>query len=240
MPALNFTVDLTALESSNQQKQRHRMVLALVLLLIALIIVVVKSRYVWFQFSKTPSEGLQDRRVTIAEPQGKKVLSFHRVRKPDQVQETSVVSTLPTIIKSDIKERVVVPYAEVISGLGQYQIMYSHDSSIHLPLQRNSKLSKATQRVSISSDNIEIVSPSLEDKYPLLARSMNLQGSVVLLARIDAAGNIESLQVLSGPEILATAAQEVLKQWHFKPHYQAGQAVETDARITVNFAILTQ
>lgn len=118
--------------------------------------------------------------------------------------------------------------------------MYSHDPSIHLSLQRWSKLSKATQRVSVSSDSTEIVSRRLENKYPLLARSMNLQGSVVLLARIDAAGNIESLQVLSGPEILVGAAQEVFKQWHFKPRYEEGQAVETDARIRVNFAIVTQ
>jgi TonB family protein len=200
---------------------------------------------VWLQSSsKSPSEVLQDKHVPIANPREKKILSFHGVRRPKQVQETPPLSMPQTNVKSDIEksdiEEKIVPYAEVISGLGEHQFIYNHDSSIHLPLQRSSKLSKATQQVNFSSDNIEIVSGRLEAKYPLLARSMNVQGSVVLLARIDAVGNIESLQVLSGPEILARAAQEAVKQWHFKPKYQAGRAVEVDTRITVNFAIFAQ
>jgi outer membrane biosynthesis protein TonB len=38
---------------------------------------------------------------------------------------------------------------------------------------------------------------------------------------------------------LAAAAQEAVKQWHFKPHYEGTQAIETQARITVNFTIST-
>jgi protein TonB len=47
------------------------------------------------------------------------------------------------------------------------------------------------------------------------------------------------LQILSGPSILAAAAREAVKQWHFKPYLQNGQPVETQARITVNFTIST-
>lgn len=105
MPTLNFTVDLAALESSNQQKQRHRMMLALVLLLIALIAVVVRSRDTWFQgFSKPPSEVLEDTRVTSAKAQENKFLSFHRLTRRDQGHETRSLSTLPTIMKSDLKK----------------------------------------------------------------------------------------------------------------------------------------
>jgi protein TonB len=68
---------------------------------------------------------------------------------------------------------------------------------------------------------------------------MKVQGAVVMRALIDKAGNIENLQVLSGPSVLATAAREAVKQWHFKPLYQAGQPVETETRITVNFTIST-
>jgi len=45
--------------------------------------------------------------------------------------------------------------------------------------------------------------------------------------------------VLSGPAILSAAAREAVKQWRFKPYLQAGQPVETEARITVNFTIST-
>jgi outer membrane biosynthesis protein TonB len=50
---------------------------------------------------------------------------------------------------------------------------------------------------------------------------------------------IQDLRVLGGPPILANAAQEAVRQWHFKPHYQGVEAVETQARITVNFTIST-
>ena len=44
--------------------------------------------------------------------------------------------------------------------------------------------------------------------YPLLAQHMNVQGSVVLQAVIGADGIIQDLHVLSGPAILAAAAQQ--------------------------------
>lgn len=217
------------------------MILALVLLLAALIIVVVKSRDVWFRFfSNSASEELQNTPIKSAIPQDSNNRSFHRVRRPMRLKATPPVPTLPVEIQSEIQERIAAPYAEVISSLGQSQMIYRRDSSIRLPLRHGSTLSNAMQRVTLSSENIEVVSQRPHPGYPLLAKPMNVQGSVALLARIDSAGNIETVQVLSGPEILARAAQDVLKQWHFRPHYQAGKAVETDARITVNFAIITE
>ena len=56
-------------------------------------------------------------------------------------------------------------------------------------------------------------------------------------AVIGADGNIENLQVVSGPAILTAAAQQAVRQWRFKPYLQNGEAVETKARITVNFSI---
>ncbi len=73
--------------------------------------------------------------------------------------------------------------------------------------------------------------------YPLLAQHMNVQGSVVLKALIGTDGTIEELHVLSGPAILAAAAQQAVREWHFKPVVQNGQRVETMAKIVVNFSI---
>lgn len=73
--------------------------------------------------------------------------------------------------------------------------------------------------------------------YPLLGQHMNVQGSVILQALIGADGIIENLHVLSGPSILTIAAQQAVREWHFKPYVQNGQRVETTARITVNFNI---
>jgi protein TonB len=62
---------------------------------------------------------------------------------------------------------------------------------------------------------------------------------VILEALIGKNGNIQNLRVLSGPAILSDAARDAVKQWHFKPYLMAGQPVETQARITVNFTIST-
>jgi protein TonB len=99
--------------------------------------------------------------------------------------------------------------------------------------------SNAAERVQMSADAAEVVSRPVEPGYPLLARQMKVQGSVILQALIGRDGLIQDLRVLSGPPILANAAQEAVKQWHFKPHYQGADAVETQAKITVNFTIST-
>ena len=74
-------------------------------------------------------------------------------------------------------------------------------------------------------------------EYPMLARQMKVQGSVLMQALIAASGKIEELRVISGPAILSAAARQAVMQYHFKPYLQDGQPMETSARVTVNFAI---
>jgi protein TonB len=99
--------------------------------------------------------------------------------------------------------------------------------------------SNAAEHVQMSADTVEIVRQPVKPGYPLLARQMKVQGSVILQALIGRDGLIQDLRVLSGPPILASAAQEAVKQWHFKPHFQGTAPVETLAKITVNFTIST-
>ena len=94
-------------------------------------------------------------------------------------------------------------------------------------------------KVTVSRDVAERVEHSVAPSYPLLAKQMKVQGAVVLQALIDKGGHIQRLHVVSGPAILAAAAQEAVKQWRFKPYYQNGQPVETEARVSVNFTIST-
>jgi periplasmic protein TonB len=98
----------------------------------------------------------------------------------------------------------------------------------------------ATGRVHLSPGAAELLSRPVEPNYPLLAKQMKVQGAVVLEALIGRDGNIQDLHVLSGPTILSAAAREAVKQWRFRPYLQSGLAVETEARITVNFTISTQ
>ncbi len=94
-------------------------------------------------------------------------------------------------------------------------------------------------RVRISPEALQVLAHPVDPNYPLLAREMKVQGSVILDAFIGRDGSIQALKIVSGPTILATAAMEAVRQWRFKPYLQGGQAVETEARITVNFTIST-
>ncbi len=95
----------------------------------------------------------------------------------------------------------------------------------------------AAERERLSSAAVPELRQAVDSTYPLLGQHMKVQGSVVLQAVIGADGAIENLTVLSGPAILATAAQQAVRQWRFKPYLQNGQPVETKTRITVNFSI---
>jgi len=97
----------------------------------------------------------------------------------------------------------------------------------------------AADRMQMSSDTSEIVTYPVRPNYPLLARQMKVQGSVILQAMIGRDGIIQNLRVMSGPHILAGAAEDAVRQWHFKQHFQNSEAVETQAKITVNFTIST-
>lgn len=97
----------------------------------------------------------------------------------------------------------------------------------------------AAERVQMSTDASAVVTRPVSPNYPLLARQMKVQGSVILQALIGRDGIIQNLRVVSGPHILASAAEDAVRQWHFKPHFQGSEAVETQAKITVNFTIST-
>ena len=107
------------------------------------------------------------------------------------------------------------------------------------PATAASVTTNATERVQMSAGAAEVVSQPVQPGYPMLARQMKVQGSVILQALIGRDGTIQDLHVLSGPAILANAAQEAVRQWRFKPHYLGSDAVETQAKITVNFTIST-
>ncbi len=99
--------------------------------------------------------------------------------------------------------------------------------------------SNAAERVAMSSDASEMVTKTVKPTYPMLARQMKVQGSVILQALIGRDGIIQNLSVVSGPAILASAAEDAVRQWHFRPHIEGAEAVETEAKITVNFTIST-
>lgn len=73
--------------------------------------------------------------------------------------------------------------------------------------------------------------------YPALARSVRIQGPVILDAVISKAGTIEHLQLVSGHPMLVPAALAAVSQWRYRPYILNGEAIEVETRITVNFVL---
>jgi periplasmic protein TonB len=71
--------------------------------------------------------------------------------------------------------------------------------------------------------------------YPANARTMHIQGSVLLEALIGKDGSVKSLKVIKGHPVLAKAATDAVKQWRYKPYLLNGQPVDVETQITVNF-----
>jgi len=77
----------------------------------------------------------------------------------------------------------------------------------------------------------------IEPAYPALARQIHREGRVELRAIIGTDGNIQSLQVVAGDPLFVQSAVEAVQQWHYKPTYLNGQAVEIDTYITVVYTM---
>lgn len=77
----------------------------------------------------------------------------------------------------------------------------------------------------------------VEPQYPAVAKQIHLEGVVILNAIISRDGNIERVNVASGPGLLAVAAREAVRQWKYRPYFLNGEPVEVETQITVNFTL---
>jgi periplasmic protein TonB len=256
LPELN-----PAFGDDSEQKQRRQMLIALALLLLALILVLIKDRDFWFppEAPATASEPEPtEQSAPQAQTQGQNPLtattakpsvperSKAKPRNPPPAVTPSPAPALAPVVTS----RTVLPplEVEVVAG-DEHRTVHAGTNSVKVDLQprtpvtpssESGEVADATGRVHLTAGAAQILSRPVEPNYPLLAKQMKVQGAVVLEALIGRDGNIQDLHILSGPPILSSAAREAVKQWRFKPYLQSGQAVETEARITVNFTISTQ
>jgi protein TonB len=248
--------------------QRKRMLIALGILLLALGAVIVKDWDFWFPSRGEAGEAAVRRRKSVMPPETPSVpeTTTHE-RKPAKPAAPASASAPAEAPFKATTERAVLPplQVEVVAG-NQHLSVPAKSNAIHLDVgsgatgvgagatassagTTSSRPSSGTtapntvagarNRVQLSPQTAQSVSLSVPPDYPLLARQMKVQGAVSLRVLIARDGTIQELEILSGPDILATAAREAVKQWHFKPYLQNGQPVETQTRITVNFTIST-
>ncbi|HMH06476.1 MAG TPA: TonB family protein [Terriglobales bacterium] len=264
LPEENELTELSPTFGDNsEQKQRRQMLIALAILLLALILVLVKDRDFWFPTApatlseaepveQTAPEG-QTQAQTRATTTAAKATTAERSKARPRTPPAAVTPTPAPGLAPVVTSRTVLPplEVEVVAG-DEHRTVQAGTNAVKVDLQPRTpvttarassdsgEVADATGRVHLSPGAAEILSRPVEPNYPLLAKQMKVQGAVVLEALIGRDGNIQDLHILSGPAILSAAAREAVKQWRFKPYLQSGQAVETEARITVNFTISTQ
>jgi TonB family protein len=252
---------------SAEPTQRRTMVIALTLLLVALGVVLYRDRDFWFPDTQdaddqallqgTAPASTSPPQTTVADPVAPSHQKAHPPKSQPNASSSADVSAPP--MTATTTRTVLAPLeVEVVAG-DVHRTINPGTNSVKVDLRAGSPpqpvspspaasvatdtaaglTSKAAEHVQMSVGTAEVVSRQVTPAYPMLARQMKVQGSVTLQALIGRDGLIQDLRVLSGPPILAGAAREAVRQWHFKPHYQGAEAVETQANITVNFTIST-
>jgi TonB family protein len=73
--------------------------------------------------------------------------------------------------------------------------------------------------------------------YPVAAKLMGVQGTVLLGATIARDGHIRKLEVLAGPPQLQQPALDAVKQWVYAPYLLDGEPVEVQTDINVVFSL---
>src|SRR6266851_10152109 len=248
-------INLTPFETAPKQKWLGILLLALAVLGA---FVLVSLYFGWFrnilpgasnEVGVSTSDANAEKPGHVSLARSRRTSSKHHADAVVPPASEAQLAFAPGVTEAAIRSPLAV---EVISGGGRRQIIGTRDDSIYLDLRDKSVAApdvvnanagygtgeiNAAERIRLSSGAAELASPPVGSLDPLLAKQQTMEGAVVLLARIDKDGNIQNLQVISGPEMLFAAAREAVKQWRFKPYYQSGQAVETEAQITVKFAI---
>ena len=259
--------DRTFLDSAQShadraERQRRMMAAALGLLVIGLAGVLYVERDFWFSHeeqTQTPSAAVGTPVTAANQKHGaashKKKHSASRSNDAVDAGDSSAITATRTVLPPLQVEVIASTYRRTIHPASNSVMVDLQDGSTTFhPIAAASQsdagrndsaetaasiTSNAADRAQVSSLTSDVVTHSVVPDYPMLARQMKVQGSVILEAMIGRDGLIQDLHVLSGPPILAGAAQEAVKQWHFRPHYQGAEPVETQTKITVNFTIST-
>lgn len=234
------------------KKAHQRELIALGLLVVALAVVMLREHDFWFgsndefEADTTQSNAVHQGKKTATAKSGK---SFVAKAVTSKNHKTSTTSTAPAASEtasntSDSEAPAVVTNRAVLPPLDIEVVAGDKHSTVHA----GSNVTKVeipgdSARTSASASALEpqptnaAVREPIGSLYPLLGQHMKVQGSVILQAVVGVDGTIQNLRVISGPAILTAAAQQAVREWHFKPYLLNGQAVETKATITVNFSI---
>jgi len=71
--------------------------------------------------------------------------------------------------------------------------------------------------------------------YPIFAKEAHVEGDVVIRTTIDKNGNVNHMEVVSGPTMLRQSALDALGRWKYVPSKLDGQPVSVQMLVTIKF-----
>jgi TonB family protein len=226
-----------------EQTQPRKQLIALTILLVTFCALLVKDHAFWFGGDSTDTDLVTPAVAHAATPEPVVTAEPIAVNHPAPVAKKQARTRVmpieqPTHAAVVTTDRTSVPPLDIEIVNGNKHSKF-HPTNKPANVEIADAIAPTTNAAERQPMATTIPAPetTLYDAYPRLAGQTKVQGSVVLQAIIGADGNIQDLHVLAGPSIMIPAAQQAVRQWKFKPYYLNGQAVETKARIIVNFTI---
>ena len=238
-----------AVDSASAAQHRRKLFLAMIILFATLIVILVRDTQLWLSNDAPVAEddtwvgpSASSSTSTAQTPAPAVNVAKHFAAKPSPEKSAAEKPVAPPPIVATDRTPLPPLGISVASGNNWRGVRLNTSSASTNSARVAStpvttpQIEKVSQRA-VTPAPVQAPDRTVIAEYPLLARQMKVQGSVLMQALIAANGVIEDLRVISGPAILAAAARQAVMQYHFKPYLQKGQPVETSARVTVNFAI---
>lgn len=222
---------------SSERAQSRRMLFALILLMIAIAVVAFRDRQFLFEsepvLGHQPAQAIQTSQAQIPDREVQNSSLVPQTAEPVQSQASAKTASAVTQTAQQSKIQAVEPKSlttrpttSKAAGVGQKHLGAGPSAA--------KVTAQAAQRAHVADISVQDPNAAL---YPRLDQRTKVEGSVELQALVGTDGSIQELHVLRGPAVLGSAAREAVLQWKFKPFTENGVAVETYARITVNFTI---
>jgi protein TonB len=173
--------------------------------------------------------------------------------KPVTVERTAsqVVSTMPTI---PVQGNSLQPPTTILHGTPKDDLAPMQDFTRMTDLGSATDLlanvgNAAVRAVTVAparpskplrvSDGVSagMLTTPIRPIYPAIAIAAHVEGKVIVEAVISKGGAIESLHVVSGPEMLRASAMDAIRAARYQPYKLNGEPTDVQTTITVNFRI---
>lgn len=223
---------------ASERAQAKRMLVALALLMVAIAVVAYRDRQFLFESEPVqvqtiaePAANPSEPVVSPAEDTANRASSTAIQTSPTTEEKTPTAPFTTTPIQAQ-RRKPVLAADQHASAATKASAAAGNSAKTGTPAA--AVTAQAAQRARIANVTVQGPETTL---YPRLDQRTKVEGSVELQALVGTDGSIQELHVVRGPAVLGSAAREAVLQWKFKPFIQNGVAVETYARVTVNFTI---